>query len=147
MNARAILRPYPVALLVLVAVLATVWAVNRPAGAQTTQEVVFVDNFGVTPDSHGYFTLDFRDPSVTEVWATCNGAWPQGGTFSSRVPSQVMSRKPDPRIITLRLFNNTGQVITTFVRINCAFDVVGPAPAAPTALRQRLARVIHQADR
>lgn len=145
MNARAILRPYPVALLVLVAVLATVWAVNRPAGAQTTQEVVFVDNFGVTPDSHGYFTLDFRDPSVTEVWATCNGAWPQGGT--TRIPSQVMSRKPDPRIIRLRLFNNTGNVITTFVRINCAFDVVGPAPTAPTSLRQRLAKVIHQADR
>lgn len=145
MNVRAILRTSPVALLVLVAVLATVWAVNRPAGAQTTQEAVFVDNFGVSPDSNGYFTLDFRDPSVTEVWATCNGAWPQGGT--ANIPSQVMSRKPDPRIIRLRLFNNTGHVITTFVRINCAFDVVGPAPTAPTSLRQRLAKVIHRADR
>jgi hypothetical protein len=145
MNARALLRPYPVALLVLIAVLATVWAVNRPARAQETVEAVFVDNFGVTPDSNGYFTLDFRDPSVTEVWATCNGAWPQGGT--TRIPSQVMSRKPDPRIIRLRLFNNTGQVITTSVRINCTFDILGPAPTAPTSLRQRLATVIHRADR
>lgn len=142
MKARAILRTSPVALLVLVAVLAAVWAVNRPAGAQTTVEAVFVDNFGVDPDSAGYVVLDFRDPSVTEVWATCGGAYPQGGT--SQIPSQMLTRKIDPRILKLRVLNNVGHAVTAPVRINCTFDIVGPAPTTPTSLRQRLAKVIHQ---
>jgi hypothetical protein len=146
MKARAILRTSPVALLVLVAVLAAVWAVNRPAGAQTTEEAVGILNLGVDPDSNGYATLDFRDPAVISVLATCGGAYPQGGT--SQIPSQVMARRPfaDPRIIRLRLVNPSGHPVTAAVRVNCTLDVRFTTPTTPTALRERLAKVLHQVE-
>jgi hypothetical protein len=147
MKARALLRTSPVALLILVAVLAAVWAVNRPAGAQTAPvDVTFVDNFGVHPDSNGYVTIDLRSvPDLIEAWATCGGAYPEGGT--AQIPSQVMARKIDPRVLRLRVFNNVGRVVTTSVRINCSFDFLlpPPPPVAPTSLRQQLAKAIQQA--
>lgn len=148
MKARAILRTSPVALLVLVAVLATVWAVNRPAQAQTQEpvDVTFVDNFGVHPNSSGYVTIDLRGVSgLIEAWATCGGAYPEGGT--AQIPSQVMARKIDPRVLRLRVFNNVGRVVTTSVRINCTFEFLlpPPPPVAPTSLRQQLAKAIQQA--
>jgi hypothetical protein len=144
MKARTILRPYSVAFLVLLAVLAALWVANRPARAQTVEESVGIDNFSVSPDGNGYVTLDFRsDPTVVEVWANCGGAFPQAGT--SQIASQVMARKPDPRVLTLRLFNPTGHPVTASVRINCTFDVRFTVPTTATALREQVAKVVQQA--
>ncbi len=147
MKARTILRPYPVAFLVLLAVLAAVWVANRPARAQTTLvDVVFVDNFAVTPNSLGYVTLDFSNVTdLVELWATCGGAYPQSGT--SQIASQVLTRKPNPRVLTIRMLNPTGHPVTAPVRINCALDFGFPATAtSPTALRERVAKAAQQAS-
>jgi hypothetical protein len=102
------------------------------------EEVVFVDNFTVFPDANGYVSLDFRDTDWT-IFAECGGAYPIGGT--AQLPSQVMIRQPEPRLLRMRLFNPQGRVVTTTSRVNCVFDIIAPAPVTPTNARNAL----HQA--
>jgi hypothetical protein len=142
------MRRLPVALaalltLTLAAALAAAGLSSTPsARAQQTEEVVFIDNFGVDPDANGYVTLDARDSGFESMLLQCAGAYPQGGT--PQIPAQIITRQPQPLLFQLRVFNNKGFVVTNPVRVNCTVDIVVPVPTAPTQARQTLRRVAAQ---
>jgi hypothetical protein len=142
------MRRLPVALaalltLTLAAALAAAGLSSTPsAQAQQTEEVVFIDNFGVDPDANGYVTLDARDSGFESMLLQCAGAYPQGGT--PQIPAQIITRQPQPLLFQLRIFNNKGFVVTNPVRVNCTVDIVVPVPTAPTQARQTLRRVAAQ---
>jgi hypothetical protein len=142
------MRRLPVALaalltLTLAAALAAAGLSSTPsAQAQQTEEVVFIDNFGVDPDANGYVTLDARDSGFESMLLQCAGAYPQGGT--PQIPAQIITRQPQPLLFQLRIFNNKGFAVTNPVRVNCTVDIVVPVPTAPTQARQTLRRVAAQ---
>lgn len=141
------MRRLPVALAALLTLtLAAALAVaglssTRSAQAQQTEEFVLIDNFGVDPDAGGYVVLEF--PTEWQVWATCNGAYPQAMT-AGQVPSSVMSRRPAPYLIVLRLWQPTARVVTSPARVNCTFNIIAPTPTTPTQARQTLQRLAAQ---
>jgi hypothetical protein len=139
------MRRLPVALaalltLTLAGALAAAGLSSTPsAQAQQTEEVVFVDNFGVDPDAGGYVTLDARGSGFESMVLQCAGAYPQSGT--TQIPAQVVTRQPEPLLFRVRIFNNKGFVVVNPVRLNCTVDIVAPASATTAQARQTLQRV------
>src|SRR5215212_538067 len=110
------MRRLPVALaallaLTLAAALAAAGLSSTPSAQaqEPTEEVVFVDNFGVDPDANGYVTLDARGSGFDSMLLQCAGAYPQGGT--PQIPAQIVTRQPQPLLFRLRIFNNKGFVV------------------------------------
>jgi hypothetical protein len=119
-----------VALLVVAVALATMAVM--PAGAQTFEETVFVDNFGIDPGPSGEALVTF--PPNWDVTAACNGAYPLTG---SGAPVQVQSRRPGPQNqILLKIRNADGNPVSTFVRVNCAIDVIAEVPVSADQARK-----------
>jgi hypothetical protein len=139
------MRRLPVALaalltLTLAAALAAAGLSSTPsAQAQQTEEVVFVDNFGVDPDAIGIATM--TAPADWDVTGTCNGAYPLSGDSA---PAQVENRKPAPNVLVLKIRNRFGDPLGSPVRVNCTLDIVAPATTTATQARQTLQRVAAQ---
>jgi hypothetical protein len=120
------------ALLLVVLTLGLVASLEAGAGAQTFEETVYVDNVGVDPGPSGEALLTF--PPNWDVTAVCNGAYPLTG---SGAPAMVQSRRPGAQNqVLLKIRNADGNPVSSFVRVNCAIDVIAEVPVSADQARR-----------